>query len=320
MKRTLLSFVIILAHATFLSGQQSPIPENAKNRLADASALTVKSEVNEVRLAFAVTDGNGQVVTRMSPADLEVVDNGQVVRSFRSFRSASESPLNLVILVDSSGSVATEFPRVVAELNRFFTEATWGPNDRVSMVVFGGNWPILICAMKCGNEVARLPLKSIRAGGATPLYDAIVEATKLLSKQQAPESRPALVLFSDGYDTISLTGAEKATDAALGAEAGIYSKRSRNRLTTPQGEAFLAYLTEKTGGLRFPSKQSVDVTLTSVVRDLRSGFVLTYELPRTGVEQHNVQILATNPAGLKIRSRNSYRVPPARIEQSQGTP
>lgn len=320
MKRALLLLVITVAFAPLLPAQPVSTIASTPPGMREAYPLTLKSEVNEVSLAFAATDGEGRVVTKLSATDVVVVDNGQLIKGFRSFRPAAEVPLNLVVLIDASGSVAAEFPRVVGELNRFFATARWAPDDRVSIIVFGGSWPTLICARSCGSAIARLPLQSIRAEGSTPLYDAIVDATKLLSRNHTLESRPALILFSDGYDTISLNGAISALVAAQDVGAAIYTKTLNSRRKIADGEAFLAQLTEGTGGLRYPQRQSVDATLSAVIQDLRSGFVLTYELPRNGAELHKVQVLTDRHPDLKIRSRTSYQVPQIHAEQSQGTP
>ena len=320
MKRALLLLVTLMGVVPFSPAQIASFRGTSQRNLTAPAPLTIRSDVNEVSIAFAATDSSGRAITQLSSADVIVVDNGETIKTLRSFRPATDVPLNLVILVDASGSVASEFPRVVAELNQFFSSATLGKKDRVSMMVFGGSWPTLICASKCGNEIARLPLKSIRAGGSTPLYDALVDASKLFARQQAPESRPALVLFSDGFDTISLNGSGEALDAIRNAEAGIYTKTVGTRKKSPEGEAFLAILAQGTHGLRFPEGKSVDATLSEVVQDLRSGFVLTYELPRTGVEQHKVQVLPVRPRELNIRSRSTYQVPQDRPVQDQGTP
>ena len=44
----------------------------------------------------------------------------------------------------------------------------------------------------------------LEANGATPLYDALFQAAEILKENRDPESRPAIVLFSDGMDTISM--------------------------------------------------------------------------------------------------------------------
>ena len=77
---------------------------------ADETGYTIRSSANEVRLAFAASDRQGHVVKTLHSSDVAVADNGSIIRQFRSFRPASESPLDLVILLDASDSVASQIP------------------------------------------------------------------------------------------------------------------------------------------------------------------------------------------------------------------
>jgi VWFA-related protein len=260
-----------------------------------------------VRLAFAASDRQGHVIKNLRPADVAVADNGSIIRHFRSFRPASESPLDLVILLDASDSVASQIPEEIAEVKRFVEDSTWGERDRVSVLTFGGLRPTLLCARNCNAQSAQMKPSSLRANGATPLYDALFQAAEILAKDRDAESRPAMILFSDGEDTISMHGASEVLEAAQNLQSAIYSVNSCSRKSGPsQGDAVLDYLAGSTGGLSFAPGQNVKEVLRTVLDDLHSGYVLTYELPVQMTGQHSVRILPTSDPRLQFRARRAY--------------
>jgi VWFA-related protein len=273
---------------------------------ADETGYTIEARVNEVRLAFAASDRQGNVIKTLHPSDVAVADNGSIIRHFRSFRAATESPLDLVILLDASDSVASQIPAEIAEV-KTFAESASGERDRVSILAFGGLRAQLLCARNCGEEAARVQLSTLRANGATPLYDALLQAAEILRENRDPESRPAMILFSDGVDTISMHSASEATQAAQNLQAAIYSVNSRAMNSAPdRGDGMLDYLAGSTGGLSFGPGQNLTEVLHMILADLRSGYVLTYELPEQTTGQHSVRILATSDPRLLLRSRRAY--------------
>ena len=98
--------------------------------------FSFQSEVNEVRLAFVATDQNNRDVATLSPADIAVVDNGTVIRRFRSLRRYPEGDLDALLLMDASESLAREFSQEIAEATQLIRAARWGPNDALSILVF----------------------------------------------------------------------------------------------------------------------------------------------------------------------------------------
>jgi VWFA-related protein len=274
---------------------------------ADESGYTIQTGTNEVRLAFAASDRQGQVIKTLHSSDVAVADNGSIIRHFRSFRPATENPLDLVILLDASGSVASQIPAEIAEVTSFVADSAWGERDRVSILAFGGVRPQLLCARNCNGEAARVKLNALHGNGATPLYDALFQAAEILKENRDPESRPAMILFSDGVDTISMHSASDASQAAQNLQAAIYSVNSRAKKSAPdKGDAILNYLAGSTGGLSFAPGQNVTEVLHMVLEDLHSGYVLTYELPAQFTGQHSVRILPTSDPRLQFRSRLAY--------------
>jgi hypothetical protein len=56
----------------------------------------------------------------------------------------------------------------------------------------------------CRGADAQSKLNALRTDGLTPLYDALVKAAEILQENRDPESRPAMILFSDGFDDFGI--------------------------------------------------------------------------------------------------------------------
>ncbi len=280
---------------------------SASVQAADESGDVIRASADEVRIAFAATDRDGHTIKTLRSTDVAVGDNGLIIRQFRSFRPAMPSPLDLVLLLDTSASVESYLPRQIAEAESFIENSTWGERDRVSIIAFGGMRPQVLCTRNCRAAAARGQLNALRAGGDTPLYDALLLASDILNENRDPESRPAMVLFSDGLDSISIHDMSDVVEASQNLQAAIYSINSRSSKSAPSnGDAVLDYLASSTGGLSFAPGQNVKEVLRTVVEDLHSGYVLTYVLPAHPAGRHSLRILPTSDPRLQFRARSEY--------------
>jgi VWFA-related protein len=272
----------------------------------DGDAL-FHAHAHEVRIAFAVSDESGHAVHSLESSDVAVVDNEWIIRRFRSFRPATETALDLVLLLDASESVESELGDEIAKAKRFLNDASKAEHDRVSILIFGSIHPQLLCLRNCLDEVLPEKLKGLQASGQTPLYDAVMVAAEILRKNRDPEVRPAMVLFSDGRDTISIHSLHNALRAAQELAAPIYSVNvCGDECDNADGNAVMAHLASDTGGLNFSRRQKVREVLRQVLDDLHSGYVLTYEPPEREQGMHSLRLLPTRNASLHFRSRHAY--------------
>jgi len=277
---------------------------------ADASQDILRASANEVRISFAASDREGHAIKSLRSSDVAVVDDGLIIRRFRSFRPATETPLDVVLLLDASGSVASQVAEESAEAKSFLEHSAWEERDRVSILAFSGLQTQTLCVRDCRGVDAQAKLNALRADGSTPLYDALVKAEQILKENRDPESRPAIILFSDGADTISISSVWDAVHDAQELQAPIYAVNSRPRKSAPgRGDTMLDFLAANTGGLSFGPEQDTEKALSPVLADLRSGYVLTYEPPTQRSGQHAVRLLPTSDPRLHFRSRRAYDEP-----------
>lgn len=267
-------------------------------------AYAFRADVNEVRLTFVATDRDNAEPKIITPADIAVVDDGTVVRHFRSLSRLSQVNLSLVLLIDASESVRQQFHRQIADAERLIADARWRPADQISVLFFGGREAAFACIRNCRSLSPETWSAKIHAQGLTPMYDALVLAAEFAAENSDPNYRSVSILMSDGHDTISRHSALDAVSAALRAELPIYTLDTRNpKVTTEEG--MLAKLASATGGRSFAGSD-VSTALASLLDDARRAYVLTYEPPSHTEGAHSVRILPTSNLNLRFRCRRAY--------------
>jgi hypothetical protein len=204
--------------------------------------------------------------------------------------------------------VAAQVPLAVAGVQRLLLQMNWGAHDRISILTFGGPRPELLCALHCTGVPAVVRLDGVRAGGETPLYDAMLAAARLMDQDNNPEARPAMVLFSDGVDTISMHSLQDALLAAQRRQVAIYTvnTRPKGKGDASRGDRILDLLAVNTGGLSFARGTNSGAALSAVIDDLHGGYVLTYDPPGRSSGWHTVHVLPAANRQLRFRSRLAY--------------
>ena len=295
--------------------------ENKNDARNDASALpTYRSTVSEVRVTFYATDENNHALATLTKSDFAVVDNGLVVRNFRSFAHSDETSLDVVVLIDLSESVAARSRVAMSAVLQLVAQEQSIPDDNIAVLSFGGTTsalhPAILCSSGCHAADSASKLLAVKSGGTTPLFDALVFAADFIAQHRRAGARPVLILFSDGDDTISLHSAREALQAVLDGGALIYSvdtgtsaNQSSYRIS---GGTFLRQLSEATGGryfsfsLRSSQQDGAASVLTTVLEDLRASYVVAYALPQHQDGFHSLRLLPTHNLNLTFHSRNGY--------------
>jgi VWFA-related protein len=274
----------------------------ASSSTNDPSETTYHSGVSEVRITFFATDGKNRPVEQITADDFAVVDSGIVVRNFRSLTKTDETTLDVVALIDVSESVAAPFSSSVNDLLQLISQEQLAADDNLSVISFGGPHPVLLCARDCRTSAAQ-KLITAKPGGPTPLFDALVNGTELINQHRAPGTRPVLILFSDGNDTISRHSSRDALDAMIVSGAVLYAI-DLNRPS--ESSIFLQSLAEATGGRYFSIRDGSLHVLEAALEDLRASYVVTYSLPSNAIGIHSLRILPKHDLTLRFHSRNSY--------------
>lgn len=267
---------------------------------SDTPAATYRSGASEVRIAFFATDENGTVVQILNRDDFAVVDNEIVVRDFRSLTPVAETPLDVVLLVDTSQSVAPRFRETVENVRRLSEAMPLSSSDELSVIAFSGVRSRILCSGNCRSEEARESIRALRAENNTPLYDAMTEVAEILAARRKPDVRQIIVLFSDGNDTISRASDREALSAIIATGAVLYGVSS----DASSDNTRIEKLAEATGGrlLLWNSDKMVD----QILAEQRASYIVSYALPSREKGFHSLRILPKHNLNLQFHCRRGY--------------
>lgn len=295
MCRSLLAFALALLTAPLLRAQEGDI--------------TLHVDVKLVNVFVNVTDPNGAIVGGLTRDDFSLFEDGRP-QQIAIFERQSELPLNLVLAVDTSGSVYKD-RALIADASRTFIHALLRPQDQMSLLEFATYVREVTPFTNKESQLDR-GLSSLRGGDATALYDAIYLGSQRLGLKQG---RKVLILVSDGGDTAKSTTYDEALEQALRNEVMIYSiidvpiAASAGR--DIGGEHALITLAEQTGGKSFYAAEGgLDKAFARVSDDLRTQYLLGYypHNQEPGLNFHRLRVAVPRAASgaFNIRYRTGY--------------
>jgi Ca-activated chloride channel family protein len=294
------------------AGQAPPQLENPPKSESDESVATIVKLVNEVRVVFTVTDRHGRYIKDLKRNDFRVIDD-QKPAEMRSFRSETDLPLQVGLLVDASNSVRDRF-KFEQEAAIEFLNAIIRPRYDKAFVVGFDATPEVTQDFTDSTEGLSAGVRMLRAGGGTAMYDALYFACrdKLLKQEQTAPVRRAIILLSDGDDNLSHVTREEAIEMAERADTIVYTISTNISGMKGKGDKVLERIAEATGGRAFFPFQMRDVSdaFLSIQEELRSQYALAYK-PANFIADgryRTIEILAQDK-GLKVRTRKGYYAP-----------
>jgi tight adherence protein B len=181
---------------------------------------------------------------RPDPRQVSVRENGKLVTGLRVVpMSESTTPVGVVLVIDTSGSMRSNARLVQAKAAaKGFVERKL-PNDQLAIVTFSNQARVAVnFTTDAGPLLAAID--GLQATGETALWDGVRTGAGLLTDR--PDLLPYLVVLSDGADTVSTSAAADAFGAARSAQAGVFAVA-----LTGDGEsdvAALRSLADSTGG------------------------------------------------------------------------
>src|SRR5271157_4512464 len=274
---------------------------------------TIVKQVDEVNVVFTVTDKRGKFVNDLKKEDFQVVDDNKPAQSIRSFRSETNLPLRVGLLIDASNSIRDRF-KFEQEAAIEFLNQIIHQQDQAFILGFDTT-PEVTQNFTNNTEALSRGVRMLRPGGGTAMYDAIYYACRdeIMAKDKGSiATRRAIILLSDGDDNQSRVSREEAVEMAQKAEVIIYTISTNSSGMKLKGDKVLEHFAEETGGRSFfPFKvQDVSDAFLQIQDELRSQYAISYkpaDLQSNG-KYHSIQILADNKK-YKVRARKGYYAP-----------
>jgi len=261
------------------------VPEQPQ--AAEQNKETVfRSGASLVALNVSVLDGAGRkFVTDLSRKDFAVFEDG--VEQQVSFFESSQVPVDLVLMIDTSSSMADKMDVVHEAAVNFLRTLRQG--DRGAVVSFADGVQILeqLSAEKPRLEQA---VHQTAAHGGTALNNALYVALREFggtTRDDGPVRRRAIALLTDGDDTSSVVSFEDVMGLARKAGVNIYTIALQTQpiAANAPGHRFLSAsqfslksLAQETGAQAFFPTQITELQTVygSIAQELSSQYSIGY--------------------------------------------
>jgi Ca-activated chloride channel family protein len=229
------------------------------------------------------------------------------------FRRETDLPIELGLLVDTSGSVRGRFD-FEQEAAVSFLQRTLRPNfDRAFVMGFSSHSQ-LTQDFTDNVKLLETGVRSLRDGGGTALYDAVYRACrdKLIKDKSDHPVRRAIVVVSDGEDNQSEYSRAQAIEMAQRAEVIIYAISTDDSGLILRGDKALQQLADATGGRAFFPYKMKDIknSFAAIEDELRSQYVVSYRPADFDADgrYRSIEISALKK-DLQVRARRGYYAP-----------
>ena len=300
---------------SFASGNAfiTSVPVNSSSDQPDDSVLTIKKRVNEVNVLFIATDKHGRFVRNLSEDDFAILDDHKPPQSIVNFSSETDLPLELGLLIDTSGSVRTRFDFEQESAISFLQQILRPHFDKAFVMGFNSHSTITQ-DFTDDNVLLRIGIHKLQNGGGTALYDAIYRAchAKLMKDQEDRPARRAVIVVSDGEDNQSEFSEAQAIEMALRAQVIIYAISTDDSGLILRGDTVLQQLADATGGRAFfPFKmKDIKSSFAAIEDELRSQYVISYHPADFEADgrYRPIEITALKK-DLQVRARKGYYAP-----------
>lgn len=292
----------------------------------DGPPVELRSDL--VLVPVAARRVSGGAVTDLGAPDFVLTEDG-VGQEIAVFRHDAASA-DVVLLVDGSASVEGSL-EVIRKAARAFLSAL-RPEDRVSVVAFADR-PMIVSEWTADRELVDEAIGAIRPHGSTVLYGSVVAALAERFQASGAGRRRAMVVLTDGLDTLSTVTSRTAAQTALRYEVSVYvvstsrieaeatraaivaarlSPRERARHQARLGqlaraEEALEHLADQTGGRVLYPKGPGDLrkAYAEVAGEIRSRYLLGY-YPSSPAPGRHVIGVTVRRKDVTVHARRGY--------------
>ena len=316
------------------TSEPSPTP-TPRETVPQESDEVVRVDTTLTNIFFTAADKNKRFVGNLKQEDVRILEDGRPQEIF-TFQQNIDLPLSTAILIDTSRSEERTLPdeKIAA---RAFLEAVMKPGrDEASIVSFTGDVTLeqgftgnLDRLRRAIDRVEFVPPSGYIGGGvvvggtppisgqnqalagSTAIWDAVWATSNELLSDAAENSRRAIILLTDGEDTISQVKMSEAIERAQKADALIYTIGIGDSYNFGVNEGALRKISEQTGGRAyFPhSERELRDAFAQIQRDLREQYLIAYSPSNKNQDgtYRRIQIEIINPE-LRKQLKLNYRV------------
>jgi len=314
-------FILLLIWAL---GAQSPNSDvtpvaSGPDKEVISSDRTIRVATDLVLVPVSVTDGDRKPVSDLQQEDFRIVEEGKA-QQITNLERAGQSPVELALLIDVSGSVSPRF-KFEQEAGAGFLRQIVGSQRPVTIFSIGPEPKLLVPrTAEAGSAMgALLAISPTRQ--STAFFDSVATAARYLDRMALPFSRRVQIVISDGEDNYSLKENVDSTLRELQqADCLFYSINPafpslKINEVSRRGQEAMAFLASQTGGAAFVPREAADfhAIFEQIRIDLQAQYLLGYySSERTSAGGYRkIRVTVPQRPELRVRSRQGYFVPAA---------
>ena len=239
---------------------------------------TIHAQVDLVTVIASVLDKDHHPAANLTADQFEIYEEG-ARQKIEVFEPDTQSPLDLALMIDCSLSETQELDFERAAAAAFIGQVV-RPTDR--MAVFGfADVVDMVGGFSGDTGYLQDSLRRLEPGAGTALYDAVYLGSQALARNPSGRRR-VIVLVTDAGETTSHSNFNSARDAAVRADALLYTICVRavtnegGRNTA--GEHALETISDTTGGAIYylDSLKELGPTFDLINRELRAQYRIGY--------------------------------------------
>lgn len=274
----------------------------------------------DVEIFLTASDKDQNFVTSLKAEDLRIVENG-IAQQITSLRPITDRSLSLAILIDTSLSQERTLDAQKTSAVSFIESVIRPGRDQAAIATFTGTLRVeqeltnqlslLQQAIQRavivvppgyvggGVVVSRMPPSSnspAALAGSTAIWDAVIEACTEMLSRASNGSHWAIILLTDGLDTISKRKLGDAVNRANREDIAVYAIGIGDERYGIDKDP-LRKLSERTGGRAFFPKKIADLPqiFTQIEQHLRNQYLLSYNSTQPLGADEKIKIEIVNP-------------------------
>jgi Ca-activated chloride channel homolog len=282
--------------------QPTPTPPRKEDEVTLPGDEVLRVETNLTNIFFTAADKQKRFVDSLKREDVRVMEDG-VPQNIFTFLQNLDLPLSLAILIDTSGSEERTLPEEKAAARSFLESVLRPDKDEAAVVSFTGEVTLeqgltgnVSRLRRAIDQIEFVPPSGYIGGGvvvggtppisgtqqtlagSTAIWDAVWATSNEILGDSAEHTRRAIILLTDGEDTISQVRMQEAVNRSVKADALIYAIGIGDRYQYGINEGALKKITEATGGRAyFPrNERELRDAFAQIQRDLREQYLVAY--------------------------------------------
>jgi VWFA-related protein len=258
-------------------------------------------DVDVVQVTVTVADGRGKFVRNIPKTAFHLFEDGQK-QSVTHF-AAEDVPLELVVAIDMSGSMAPAMTKVKKAVKQFLGDVP--PQDQVTLLGF--NDSIFPLARKATDPAERIKaVDRLAPWGSTALYDVLLRGAEMLGRQTG---RKALVVFTDGEDQGSHATINDVERRLQASDMTLYMIGQGRGVTMEPLKKIMERLSVPTGGraLFTDSIDELHAAFADLLDELSNQYLLGYQSTNSKRDDAWRKIKVEVDGHHEVRARQGYR-------------